>query len=113
MATKPATDYEVTITVADDGRVESAGDQLLAAFLKSHPKTDPIVTQNLVVGELSLVLNVEAADAEKALQNALTVFTRAAEASALMPRPIVGLHVAVAHYDSSELPSHDREEISA
>lgn len=90
-------EYRITITMAGYGTDADAAGTLLEGFLKKHPETGPVVSQNRKADTLSVTFSLEASSQEHALKLGQVIWAEGGVASGLQPT-----HVARAEIEPLE-----------
>lgn len=87
-------EYDIEITISRHGADEENGPRFLDAFLKTHPESEPIVSQNTEDRTLTIAFSVEAEGAEEAFEKAKPIFADGCAASGLPLTEVVDLHIS-------------------
>ena len=82
-------EYRITNTMAGYGADEDAADALLRGFLKKHPETGPVVSQNRAANTISVTFSLEAGGQEHALKLGQAVWVEGGAASGLEATRVV------------------------
>lgn len=87
-------EYEVTVDLSDHGYEPKNGERLLTGFMKTHPETDPVVSQSTETGVLSVLFAFTPEQGTvDGFEQAVRMFSRGAEAAGLAPAEILSFHV--------------------
>lgn len=99
----------LTILPATEGEdLESGAERLLAGFETTHPEAGAVTSVDLTRSTYDVAFTVEAEDLYAAIELARAVFTEAAAAAQLKPRPLEAMHV-----DAAEATAADAEAVPA
>lgn len=82
-------EHRITITMAGYGADEEAGEAFLEGFLKAHPETGPVVSQNAEADTISVTFSLQASGQDHALKLGNVVWVEGGAASGLEPTHIV------------------------
>jgi hypothetical protein len=83
------------LSISDLGRDPANGERLLEAFVKSHPESGPVISQNVETGRLVVTIAVEGTDITEALGKGVPIFIDGLGASRLSPSDVVDISASL------------------
>ena len=89
-------EFCVRLTVSEHGRDPDSGVRLLEAAEALAPDTAPVADQNLVEGDLSIALSIDARDAGDAIEQARPLLERALGMAGFTATRLTGVEVSPA-----------------
>jgi hypothetical protein len=87
--------FRLRLSISDIGRDPENGERLLDAFMKTHPATGPVVSQNVQTGRLVVTIAVDGADITDALGKGVPIFIDGLGASELPPSDVLDVSASL------------------
>ena len=87
--------FRLRLSISDLGRDPANGERLLEAFVKSHPESGPVISQNVETGRLVVTIAVEGTDITEALGKGVPIFIDGLGASRLSPSDVVDISASL------------------
>ena len=87
--------FRLRLSISDLGRDVANGEHLLEAFMNTHPKAGPVVSQNVQTGRLVVTIAVDGIDITEALAKGVPIFVDGLRASKLVPPDVLDVSASL------------------
>jgi len=91
--------FRLRLIVAEYGHDPANGERFFDAFMATHPKAGPVVSQNTETGQLTVTIAVDASDITEAVERAIPIFSDGCNASGLPLTDVLDINATLIQAD--------------